>query len=773
MRRQRAVPGRSRALITLAFAAAAALVLPVLIGTPAQADEIVHDGTAGLVFEPGVESGTATVTGYSGSDTEVVIPSTVSINGETLAVTVIGPSAFDAYSTSSPALTGVDIPDSVVAIGESAFMSNAFSTIAIPDSVESIGDFAFLGTPLREVLLGTGLRSLGESSFEHYDYDQDVLLPLAVTFTGAPPTIVAGSRTTVSGSFSEAEQVTISYPAAYDSSVYAGGYTRPTWEGYETESHVNVTFVLGYDGALPIPAARVAEGSTLALPDEPERDGFDFTGWYTDAALSASFVDTEPVTSDTTLYAGWYDPDPTVHAIVDGIFYYVDPTDPDAFAFAGGVWDAPIRDVVIRSSVEIEGQTYVVGGVGRFAFQDAGLRSVSLPDTITVIEEGAFQTSNLSWGNRLGDLVIPDSVVTIGEGAFWGTRLTSLTLGSGLRTIEPQAFVDSELPELTLPDGLETIGGYAFFGGAFPTLTIPASVTSIGENAFREGALESVVLPAGLQYLGWGAFRDNALRSVTIPDTLTTIEVETFAGNPLTQVQIGSSVTSIAGYAFAVDTGSSSRTVSTFAAAVAPTASVTDGVTLTVTFTGLPPTTITPAGPSGSFGPADGVLVLFPLALDAATTAGGFTRPNWNGYASAATVAITFDTNGHGSALAPRNAIVDEPLGTLPAPTALGWNFRGWYLESAAVTPVDASTIATADTTLFAGWSAVPTPEPPVTPDSGAPTGTDVAAAPVPSGLASSGGQADASLLFAAMFLLALGAILVVARRRGSGRVTA
>lgn len=726
--------------------------MPGIGVTSAGAADDGADGTPGLVFERGDASGTAVVTAYTGAETDVTIPAQVTLDGDTLAVTAIGVSAFDAYSTSSPALTSIHLPESLVTIGESAFMSNAFSSLVLPDSVVSVGDFAFLGTPLTEISLGQGLRSLGESSFEHYDYDNDVLLPLAVTLTGPPPTIVAGSWTTLSGSFSEVESVTLSYPAAYDASRYDGGYTQPTWQGYETSPHVDIDFVLGYDASVTIPSARVAVGTELDLPDEPTRDGYEFTGWYTDAARTTLFVAEEPVTADTTLYAGWYDPDPTVHAIVDGIFYYVDPTDPDAFAYAGGVWDGPIRDLVILPEVEIEGRTYVVGGVGRFAFQDAGLRSVSMPDTITVIEEGAFQTTSFSYGNRLGDLVIPDSVVTIGEGAFWGTRLSSLTLGSGVREIEDQAFVDSQLPQLTIPNGVRTIGGYAFFGGAFPHVTIPASVTSIGENAFREGALETVDLPARLEYLGWGAFRDNALRSVTIPDTLTTIETETFAGNPLTSIRLGAAVTTIADDAFTPERDSIRRAVAPHRIETARSTSVRDGASLIVTFTGPPPSSIVSAGPSGSFGPAAGVLLLYPLAYDSAVYAGGYSSPLWSGYAAAATVTVSFNLNGHGSPVDPLTAIVGEPLGTLPAPEATGWSFRGWFTDSSQTVSVDSATIATADMALVAGWRAVPA-------SAGSGSSAD---------LASSGGQlALAPVAIGAALILAGGAFLAV-RRRGA-----
>ncbi|MBR1529349.1 MAG: leucine-rich repeat protein [Oscillospiraceae bacterium] len=65
-------------------------------------------------------------------------------------------------------------------------------------------------------------------------------------------------------------------------------------------------------------------------------------------------------------------------------------------------------------------------------------------------------------------------------------NLTSVTLPDSLTTIEQSAFKDClTLTSVTLPDGLTTIGGLAFFSSGLTSVTIPESVTSIEHNAFR------------------------------------------------------------------------------------------------------------------------------------------------------------------------------------------------------------------------------------------------------------------------------------------------
>ncbi len=86
---------------------------------------------------------------------------------------------------------------------------------------------------------------------------------------------------------------------------------------------------------------------------------------------------------------------------------------------------------------------------------------VVIPNTYTSIGIYAFKDSGLT-----GNLTIPDSVTTIGYGAFYGC--------SGLTG------------DLTIPDSVTSIGINAFHGcsGLTGDLTIPDSVTSIGNSAF-------------------------------------------------------------------------------------------------------------------------------------------------------------------------------------------------------------------------------------------------------------------------------------------------
>ena len=78
------------------------------------------------------------------------------------------------------------------------------------------------------------------------------------------------------------------------------------------------------------------------------------------------------------------------------------------------------------------------------------------------------------------------------------------------------------LTDLVIPDSVTSIGDYAFYDcSGLTSVTIPDSVTSIGEDAFyRCSGLMSVSIGSGVTSIGWGAFWDcNKLTSVVFENT--------------------------------------------------------------------------------------------------------------------------------------------------------------------------------------------------------------------------------------------------------------
>lgn len=137
-------------------------------------------------------------------------------------------------------------------------------------------------------------------------------------------------------------------------------------------------------------------------------------------------------------------------------------------------------DTVVVIPSKINGVT--VETIGHAAFERSAVTSVTIPDSVTAIHDGAF--ANCS---QLTNISIPNSVTSIGFSAFEHcTSLKSITLPSSLRSISEALFFGcSQLTTIQIPDSVPSIQSYAFYHCRnLETIHIPVSVTFIGVYAF-------------------------------------------------------------------------------------------------------------------------------------------------------------------------------------------------------------------------------------------------------------------------------------------------
>ncbi len=185
------------------------------------------------------------------------------------------------------------------------------------------------------------------------------------------------------------------------------------------------------------------------------------------------------------------------------------------------------------------------------------LTSINIPNSVTTIGEGAFYGCD-----SLTSINIPDSVTTIGDSAFNGcSSLTSITIPNSVVTIignpfcswhgnlnnESKAFIyedhvlfnknkttliayRAKETNYTIPNSVTTIGERAFLGcKSLTSINIPNSVTTIGERAFLGcKSLTSINIPNSVTTIEDCAFSYcGSLASITIPSSVVTI-----IGNP-------------------------------------------------------------------------------------------------------------------------------------------------------------------------------------------------------------------------------------------------
>ena len=121
--------------------------------------------------------------------------------------------------------------------------------------------------------------------------------------------------------------------------------------------------------------------------------------------------------------------------------------------------------------------------IEQYAFYNTGnLKNISMPDTVTDIENYAFLNSGIT------SVEISDKVEYIREGTFSKCRnLKEIKFPAALNSIVAYAFdYSTSIEEITIPDGALSISIAAFSNiDALKKVTLPASLTFISDEAFR------------------------------------------------------------------------------------------------------------------------------------------------------------------------------------------------------------------------------------------------------------------------------------------------
>lgn len=163
-------------------------------------------------------------------------------------------------------------------------------------------------------------------------------------------------------------------------------------------------------------------------------------------------------------------------------------------------------DLIIPS--EIEGKK--VTKIANSAFFSSNIESVVVPNTVKIIEDGAFQSCK-----SLKTVTLPNELQSLGGGAFMSCeKLENISLGNNITVINNLTFAGC----LNLKN-----------------ITIPYSVTTINNNCFGAcSSLTEIVIPNNVTKIGKQAFASCInLKKITIPRSVTSMEKDTFTGIPL------------------------------------------------------------------------------------------------------------------------------------------------------------------------------------------------------------------------------------------------
>lgn len=315
-------------------------------------------------------------------------------------------------------------------------------------------------------------------------------------------------------------------------------------------------FLVRFDslGGSAVASLAAEKGKTVSTPEAPTREGYTFTGWFTDEACTKSFDFSTAIVENMTLYAGWKTAEGYTEVVgyIDGKAVKVisvkkgenleELSLDDGYLYCWFSDEAMTKMYTFPSAVHddlnLYGFAYSEGLViknGSLVSYNGNAKNVIVPEkwegvSVTSIGESAFA------GNKtLLTVQLPDTVTTVGAAAFSGCeKLVSVNLGNACKSLGEYAFsgcrrlsdlgkVDSlteiadgtflgceSLRSVTLSDELTSVGESAFSGcKALETLNISDGVTSIGDYAFSDcGSLKSFRVPSKLKSFGTGVLTE-------------------------------------------------------------------------------------------------------------------------------------------------------------------------------------------------------------------------------------------------------------------------
>jgi len=418
---------------------------------------LIGPATAQAQLTFSTNSGAITITGYTGTSGEVVIPAT--ING--YPVKKIGDSAF--YNLTS--VTNISLPGSITNIDFQAFTRSGLTSITIPDSVINIGQSAFMYcSSLASVTIGSGVNTIVYDTFYGCTSLTNMLIPQNVTNIYSTAFVYCTNLIafeidpshpafkTISGVlFNKNETELLNFPGGQ-----SGNYTFPNGVtsigSYAFAFCFNLTNFVIPDGVTNIGEASFygcKNATTFTLPSSLLTIG---AGAFSSCSQLASIGIPANVTSigssafSSTALTSVLIP-ASVTNIGPGAFGYcfsldainVAANNPAYVSVAGVLFNGNLTVLVefpIRKSGTIfQATSYTiptgVTTIGAAAFQSCRFSNVFIPNGVTSIGSQAFSSCP-----RLTSLSLPNGVTNIGYGAFAGTGITNLTVPSSVTTFE-------------------------------------------------------------------------------------------------------------------------------------------------------------------------------------------------------------------------------------------------------------------------------------------------------------------------------------------------
>lgn len=445
----------------------------------------------------------------------------------------------------------VSIPSTVKVIGEGAFQNNTSVTrVSIPKSVERIDAYAFWGCDnLEQVSLGEGLSEVGDFAFANCPGLKSIYFPDNITRIGImafadcvslrnvkiPYTV----RTVHDTAFDGCYRLEIDYDGGTEGERFALYFAEKKKEMPEYEDIAEYEEVVTSPTQAPdaTPTPRPSANGMGGTPEEVWGSGWSF-GNVSGRELGSTTI----VGNMAVVFM-----DNTRPNVTDG--------EAEMPGVQGSQTDQPMQEYTTEKSKGTVKYTLIDGRIladrAYYGYQNLG--SLELPQGMEEIGEFSFARSSLQ------EVIIPEGVTSIGYGAFYHCgRLTQVQLPSTITHIAPKAFsytgwvqqfyetggsdflvagdgiliaYKGNAANVVIPEGIRQIGPEVFQGHTeIASVSMPDSLEIIGEAAFADcTSLSEVTGMSQVRIIRDRAFYHCPLKWTVLPDTVERVGLGAFA----------------------------------------------------------------------------------------------------------------------------------------------------------------------------------------------------------------------------------------------------
>ena len=260
-------------------------------------------------------------------------------------------------------------------------------------------------------------------------------------------------------------------------------------------------FTVTFDscGGNTIPSVK---GKTVQTEPLPEKDGFDFVGWYENSDYSGNrVVFPYTISKDVKFYAKWQEKATYVQSTLDDFEY----TEADGKITLTKYKGNKEHIILPENASALGGQVFQLAE-GESTV--AAIKSLKIPQNIESIDG-----LSLFWSVNLYTIEVDENNVKYASkgGVLFNKTLDTLIAYPMGRSVETtSAYV--------IPEGVKTIEQYAFTGYERKSLILPSTLETIKYCAFSYAYFEEITFPSGLKTVeDHGIYNMPSLKKATFP----------------------------------------------------------------------------------------------------------------------------------------------------------------------------------------------------------------------------------------------------------------